>query len=207
MIGVLISFLGVIYLILKGNLSDFRDIEFTWGDILFLTAAMFFGLQNVWVKKYGGQISNRNFTFLTNLMCMLSFLVLLSLVGIEPITVHPSSFWLSVTGIGFLETALAYLLWNSGIQLTSANQAGIFVNMVPLSAALFSILFGETLYGYHFISGVFIIVGALIIMTTLESPIKLKNNKWNLNVYPDMRWNGLTLFKIIFAHPWLKALS
>ena len=92
MIGVLISFLGVIYLILKGNLSDFRDIEFTWGDILFLTAAMFFGLQNVWVKKYGGQISNRNFTFLTNLMCMLSFLVLLSLVGIEPITVHPSSF-------------------------------------------------------------------------------------------------------------------
>ena len=52
MIGVLISFLGVIYLILKGNLSDFRDIEFTWGDILFLTAAMFFGLQNVWVKKY-----------------------------------------------------------------------------------------------------------------------------------------------------------
>jgi len=48
--------------------------------------------------------------------------------------------------------------------------------MVPLSAALFSILFGETLYGYHFISGVFIILGALI-MTTLESPIKLKNNK------------------------------
>ena len=103
--------------------------------------------------------------------------MLLPLVGIEPITVHPSSFGLSITGIGFLGTALAYFLWNAGIHLTSANHAGIFINMVPLSAASFSILFGETLYGYHFISGVFIIVGALVIMTTLESPIKLNYNK------------------------------
>jgi len=167
-IGVAISFLGVIYLVLKGNLSGFRDIEFSWGDILLLTASMFFALQNVWVKKYSGKISNRNFTFLTNLMCMLSFLVLLPFLGIESVTSHSLSFWLSAVGIGFLGTALAYFLWNAGIQLTSANKAGIFINVVPLSAALFSILFGETLYAYHFISGLFIIVGVAIIMAKLR---------------------------------------
>ena len=168
-IGVLISFIGVIYLILKGNLSGFRDIEFSWGDILLLTSSMFFALQNVWVKKYSGHISNRNFTFLTNLLCMLSFLILLPFIGIEPITTHSFSFWFAALGIGFLGTALAYFLWNAGIQLTGANQAGIFINVVPLSAALFAILFGETLYGYHLISGLFIILGVVIIVTNVET--------------------------------------
>ncbi len=164
LVGVLISFLGVIYLILKGNIGDLKSIEFSWGDILLLCSATFFALQNVWSKKYGGSLSNINFTFFTNLFCLLSFIILLPFIGMETVTEYSLSFWLSSIGIGLLGTAIAYYLWNTGIQLTSANQAGIFINVVPLSAALFSIVFGEELYFYHLISGIFIILGVLIIM-------------------------------------------
>lgn len=161
-IGVIISLLGVLYLILKGNISSFEEIEFNGSDLLFLVSVTFFALQNVFVKKYGGKISNKSFTFLTNLLCMLSFMVLLPFLGMASITDHSLAFWLSAIGIGIFGTAIAYLLWNAGIKLTSANQAGIFINVVPLSTALFSIIIGETLYSYHLISGVFIILGILI---------------------------------------------
>ena len=164
LVGVFISFIGVFYLILKGNLSAFSEIEFSWSDLLLLTGGSFFAIQNVWVKKYGGQLSNTNFTFFTNLFCMLSFMLLLPLFGMNTVTTYSTYFWLAAIGIGFFGTSVAYYLWNAGIQLTSANQAGIFINVVTLFAAFFSVIFGETLYSYHLISGVFVIIGVLIIM-------------------------------------------
>jgi len=161
-IGVGISLLGVLYLILKGNIGSFSEIEFNVSDLLFIVSVTFFALQNVFVKKYGGKISNRNFTFLTNLLCMLSFLVLLPFLGVGDIANYSLMFWLSAIGIGVFGTAIAYFLWNAGIKLTSANQAGIFINVVPLSTAMFSIILGEKMFSYHLISGIFIVLGILV---------------------------------------------
>ena len=164
LLGVFISFLGVLYLILKGNIFDFTGFEFSWGDILLILAVNFFALQNVLSKKYGSEMSNMNFTFFTNLFCLLGFLVVLPFVTEIGLPSFSSTFWLAAVGIGVFGTGVAYLLWNIGIQLTSANQAGIFINVVPLSAAAFSLVFGETLYSYHFISGVVIVLGVFILM-------------------------------------------
>ena len=163
-LGVSISFLGVLYLILQGNIGDFASIEFSWGDILLFGAANFFALQNVWSKKYGAQLSNIDFTFFTNLFCLLSFLLLVPFFGELTITSYSSSFWLAAMGIGGLGTSMAYFLWNKGIQMTDANQAGIFINLVPLSTAIFSMILGEELFGYHLISGVLIVIGVVFIM-------------------------------------------
>jgi len=164
LVGVVISFLGVIYLLLKGNVRSFDALEFSWSDLLLLGAATVFALQNVWVKIYGGDLSNKDFTFLTNLFCMLSFLFLLPFVGVETVSEYSSTFWLAAIGIGCFGTSLAYYLWNAGIQLTSPAQAGIFINVVPLSTAFFSVAFGEVLLDYHLVSGILIILGVLIIM-------------------------------------------
>ena len=162
LLGVSISIIGVLYLILKGNIESLMQIEFSTSDILLFLSSSFFALQNVWVKKYAGNMSNKNFTFLTNLLCMLSFLFLLPFFGMENVMNYSSSFWLSAIGIGVFGTTVAYLLWNTGIKLTSANQAGIFINVVSLSTAIFSIILGEQLYSYHLISGLLIVIGVFV---------------------------------------------
>ncbi len=162
LLGVGISLIGVLYLILKGNFSSLAQIEFSKSDLLLLVSSSFFALQNVWVKKYAGVISNRNFTFLTNLICMLSFLLILPFIGMEPVLSHSAVFWLSAIGIGFFGTAVAYFLWNAGIKLTSANQAGVFINVVPFSTAIFSVILGEQLFSYHLISGICIVLGIFV---------------------------------------------
>lgn len=161
-IGVIIAFLGVTYLILKGNITSISNIQFNYGDILILIANVFFALHHVWVKKYGTTISNLNFTLLTSICCLIGFFILLPINGMEIVTTHTTNFWGAVFGIGCLGTALAYFLWQKGVQIMGADKAGIYMNIVPLSAALFAILFKENLYIYHLIGGLLIVIGLFI---------------------------------------------
>ena len=161
-IGIIIAFFGVSYLILKGNLTNLGNIEFNYGDILILIANIFFALHHVWVKKYATTISSLNFTLLTSFCCLVGFLILLPISGMETITTHTSNFWVAVFGIGCLGTSLAYFLWQKGVQVTGADKAGIYMNVVPLSAALFAILFKEYLHNYHLVGGLCIVAGLFI---------------------------------------------
>lgn len=78
------------------------------------------------------------------------------------VTTHTFHFWMSILGIGCLGTALAYFLWQKGVQVKGADKAGVYMNIIPLSAALFAIFFNEYLGSFHLIGGLFIVTGLLI---------------------------------------------
>ncbi len=161
-LGAFISIFGVLFLILKGNLLGINALDFNKGDLLLVLCTLLFALQNVWVKKYGSDMSNRNFTFFTNLLACLCFALVMPFVGMESLSSLSGKFWFSAIGIGVFGTAVAYFLWNEGIKRSSPNQAGIMVNVVPLSAATVSVFLGEELRFYHFISAILIILGLLV---------------------------------------------
>jgi len=162
LVGVVIAFFGVIYLILRGEIANLYHLQFNYGDILIFIANIFFALHHVWVKKYSANISSLNFTILTSLFCLVGFIMSTPVYGMENISTHSLNFWMAVFGIGCLGTALAYYMWQKGVQITGADYAGIFMNIVPLSAATFALFFNESLYLYHLIGGLFIIIGLLI---------------------------------------------
>ena len=161
-IGILISFIGVAYLLLKGDLSNLFELAFSYGDILILIANLLFALNHIWVKKYSVNISTMDFTIFTNLFCFLGFLLLLPISGMENIMTHTPGFWYAVIGIGCFGTGIAYYTWNNGIKLSGADRAGVFMNIVPLSTAVFSVFFNESLYLYHLISGIIILMGLYV---------------------------------------------
>lgn len=158
-LGILLAFMGVLYLLSKGDFSSLQNIQFSKGDMLIFIANAVFALHHVWVKKYAFNISNRQFTLLTNVLCLLCFILFLPFIPTGNLTTYPSNFWLAALGIGALGTALAFFFWNSGVQKIGANQAGIFMNIVPLSAAFLAIFFGESLYYYHLWSALLILGG------------------------------------------------
>lgn len=74
----------------------------------------------------------------------------------------PMDVWMSVIGLGVLCTALAFVLWNWGLERTSAARGGLFLNIEPAVGALL----GIGLLGDPFGAGV-ILGGALIIGAAL----------------------------------------
>ncbi len=168
LLGIFIAFLGAIYLIIKGNITDLANLEFNKGDILIFIANIFFALHHVWVKKFAGNFSSINFTLLTGLCCLVGFSLLLPVTGMAAVLTHSTPFWMAVFGIGCMGTALAYFLWQKGVHIVGADKAGIYMNVVPLSAAVLTFFFNENLYLYHLIGGLLIVTGLLI--TRMDKP-------------------------------------
>jgi drug/metabolite transporter (DMT)-like permease len=92
----------------------------------------------------------------------MGFIFFLPIIGIKVPNLLQIDFWLSAIGIGVLGTGVAYLFWNLGIQKKGAANAGLYMNFVPLAAAIFGLFFGERLENYHLISSFFILYGIYI---------------------------------------------
>jgi len=160
-LGMFVAVLGVLFLLSKGQMENLFTLAWSKGDLLIVGANIVFALQNIWVRKYGSAFPNISFTLATNALCLLGFILLLPFVGERGIQGGDLQFWLAVIGIGVLGTGLAYLLWNEGIKRRGAHEAGLFMNVVPLAAALFAVFFGEQLHLYHLTSGGIIMMGVL----------------------------------------------
>lgn len=171
-IGMFLALAGVIFLLLKGNVSEILNMKLNKGDINIMICSVFFALHHVWVKKFSNaSITNSQFSLMTAITCFISISLLLGVtsVGITApqyfsnIMNHSSNFWLSALGIGALGTGLAYWFWYKGIKDSSAATASVFINIVPLSTAFFHVIFGSKLEYFHIVSGLIVISGILLI--------------------------------------------
>lgn len=161
-LGIIISIIGVFYLLCRGDFAMLRQLQLSKGDILIFIANVLFALHHIWVKMYAKGLSNKHFTLLTNTICLASFLIAYLVTTPSFSVNYSSAYWLSAIGIGSFGTAVAYLSWNRGIAQVGATRASIFLNFVPLATAVAAIFLGQPLALYHIISGVIIISGLLI---------------------------------------------
>lgn len=161
-LGIVVAFLGVAFLILKGNLSSISQLSFNQGDGWIMLANTIFALQHIWIKKYGSNLRNSHLTLVTNFFCLCGFVLVLPVFGLGQFTNYPANFWLASIGIGVIGTAIAYYFWNVGVKHVGPAKAGVFMNVVPLAAGLTSFAFGQSIQIIHLISGLIIITGIII---------------------------------------------
>lgn len=80
--------------------------------------------------------------------------------------------WSALVYIVVVATVLAFLLWLIGLRQVGAAHSTIFLNLIPLSAILFSaLLLGETIHWRQWVGGGMIVAGAWII-TLLQRDIE-----------------------------------
>ncbi len=156
--GISIAFLGVLILLLKGDLLAITEFHFTRGDGLIGLANIVFAFNHVMVKKYSSQIDSNILTTFSTIACFLAFAILVSFTSDISFNLS-ATYWLSALGMGVLGTSLAFLFWNYAVFRTGATQASIFINVVPISTAIFSVILGEPLHYYHFLSAIIVILG------------------------------------------------
>ncbi len=161
--GIALSFLGIIGVISKGDLSILKTLNFVPGDLLILLATILFGFFNVYTRKYLSKVSPVLTTTVITSIAALMFIVLI-LFNPEPlpITSLPPLVWYSIAGMSIFGSVIAYIFWNRGLNHLGADKTSVFMNLVPLSAALISVLIGESLTMGQLIGGAFIITGVVI---------------------------------------------
>jgi drug/metabolite transporter (DMT)-like permease len=161
--GIVISLIGVLTIILRGDVSALAGVRLNRGDMMFAGSLSSFGL-------YSALMTRRPVTHQLSLICFTT--------GCGAILLLPFSIWEYTTGLVLKPDALtiatlvyvvvfastlAYLFFNRGIALIGPNRAAPFLHLVPVfGSALAILLLGEELRLFHLVGYALVLAGVII---------------------------------------------
>lgn len=158
--GILVSLLGVLVIILRGDLAALAAIQVNSGDISFAGALFVFGLYSALMPKRPKINPLSLIAFTTG--C--GALMLIPLVAWEASTGNTLTFdTLTVATIVFVvlfPSTLAYIFFNRAIELIGPNRAAPFFHLVPVFGSIMAIvLLGEKPELFHLVGYVLVLAG------------------------------------------------
>ncbi|NUF48486.1 DMT family transporter [Gilliamella sp. ESL0250] len=165
-LGVLFSTIGVIYLILQGNLTNLTELSnINKGDLWAMASALSWACYSAFLRLKDKSISGNAFVTISAVLGSAMLLpIALVYFYCYPVSnlAHYTTpdFLLGLLYIAIFASWLSYLFWNKGIVEIGATRGQIYTHIIPLSAGIFSIVFLHTAVAYfHLVSIVFIVIG------------------------------------------------
>jgi drug/metabolite transporter (DMT)-like permease len=161
--GIVLSLTGVLVILLHGDLTTLKSIEFNKGDIIFMVALVIFGLYSVLSLKRPNihGLSFVGFTFGCGAVCLIPLLVRELLT--RPMMQLDTTNLLTLFYVAVFPSTLAYLCFNRGVQLIGANRAAPFFHVVPVFGSVMAIVFlGEHPQLFHLIGFALVLTGVFV---------------------------------------------
>lgn len=162
-VAAVLSFIGLAFILSKGNIESFSQLSFNSGDLLILGSIVFWAVYSISAKLAMAKASPLVVTALG---------VLLSTVIVFPLGIYEASYVIppiltkeaimAVVFIGIGPTVMSLLFWNKGVMLIGPAKSALVLNMVPLYVIIFSsLLLDEELFLYQIIGMVLIVGGSI----------------------------------------------
>ena len=173
--GIFLSLFGAICIVLKGNIMNLFNLNFTPGDIWMFIAVFSWGLYSVLLKKI-----DTNLTQLATLEVM----IIIGLIFISPFYFFESlnegffpnksiDFYM-ILYVAIFAGIISFFCWNKGVSIIGANRASLFLHLIPVFSSIWAISFLDEHFSfYHLFGAIFIVFG--IILSNFK-----KNNEKNI---------------------------
>ncbi len=159
--GVILSLLGVLFIITKSDLEVIKNLDFNRGDLIMASGMFAWALYSALLKKKTYEISQ---------MALLEVVIITGLVFLIPIYILEFNFGnqiiigkpfiLTLSYVVIFPGLASFFFWIKGIAIIGANRAGVFLHLMPVFGSIMAIiLFKEKFMIYHLLGAIFIIVG------------------------------------------------
>ncbi len=173
--GLVIAFLGVLVVVSQGDYERVILLSFNYGDIVMLCACFFYSGFTLGLKKKPiiDPIILMTYFSLSALIFSLPLLITEYYLGSTRLPTTRIA-WLTILYIAFVPSFLAQVFFIRGVELIGASKAGLFINFLPIFAAILGVLLlGERLYVYHLISLFIVLLGVYIFMVIGDKEKKI----------------------------------
>ena len=169
-LGVVVSTLGALAIILRGDLAILWQLDFNRSDLWILLASTLWAAYSVLLKRKPAELGVMALTtavVVTGALMMAPlYLWEMSRGDFVPLTPE------SLAALGYVSLfagVLAYIAWNRGVGMVGPSKAGLFLHLLPIYGALLAaLILGEVLRTYHFAGFGLILTGLLL--TTRYGP-------------------------------------
>ena len=161
--GVVLCVIGAGVVVLKGSWQALIDMALVQGDLLMIVAVVLYALYSALLVKRPNihPLSVLVYTFGLGTLGLLPFYCWeISTAGTFALTPGVIG---SIAYVAIFPSIVAYFCWNRGVAVIGANHTGLFINLIPVFAAILAIVFlGETLHAYH-LAGMGLIVAGFVL--------------------------------------------
>lgn len=171
-IGMLVSLVGVIFVLTGGSLYKLGSISL--GDLLVLGGNVCWALYGVLGRRYvkdSTPLGTSAITMVMGALCLLPFANAHHVVASGGIVTQA---WLAIVFMAVCGSVLSYLWWNRGIAHIGANRTSIFFNLVPVATMGIASFTGESIIAAQLMGAVLVIIG--VVLTTFSSQKSLKTS-------------------------------
>ncbi|KOP73988.1 Permease of the drug/metabolite transporter (DMT) superfamily [Priestia megaterium] len=162
-ISICLATIGVLLIVGNGHINMSSQL----GGISLLMAALTWALMSILIKCVPNSYSP---VVITTYSILVAILVLTPFVYKGLGEIHISKLADPTIGggllyLGIVSTALAFILWNRGLQLLNASSGGLFFFFQPLVGTLLGwLLLGESIGGTFWIGSFLILSGVLLVI-------------------------------------------
>ena len=159
----MLSLAGVLVILLHGDLTTLKNIDFNKGDLIFIVALAIFALYSVLSLKRPAihGLSFVAFTFGAGAACLIPLFIWELFT--RPLMAIDTANLLTLFYVALFPSTLAYLCFNRGVQLIGANRAAPFFHVVPVFGTVMSIVFlGEHPQVFHFLGFALVLTGVFV---------------------------------------------
>jgi len=164
LVGIIISFAGLILLVSKGNLSSL-DIINNKGDVLIISSSLTWAVYSMASKK-----ATLNYSPVMTTL----YLFILVAILISPFAINKENIaaavnlslggWSAILFLGILCSGVAYVLWAQALTEMSASRVGAYLYIEPFVTFFGSwILLDEQITFLMLVSGMIIIGGVVLV--------------------------------------------
>lgn len=160
-LGVFLSLIGVVGIVIRGELAVLLQLAFNRGDLWILIGISLWVIYTIFLRWRPQTLDPLAFLWLIGtigLIAITPFYAYEVASGRHIVATPESISVLLYTGL--FPSILAFVFWNYGVKQIGPNRASLFLHLVPVFGSIVSIVFlGERLFLFHLIGILFIFVG------------------------------------------------
>jgi drug/metabolite transporter (DMT)-like permease len=158
--GVFITVSGVVIVAFKGDLSQIGELVLNHGDLLILAACFLYAAYTTGLRKRPNVSALGLFTVLAGVAFIVSLPFSISEYAMGASYWPSTQGWVVVVLVTVFPSFLAQIFFIQGVEALGPNRAGVFINLVPVFAAIFAVvILGEPFELFHGMALVLVLGG------------------------------------------------
>lgn len=148
--GLVATLVGVVVIASRGDPEVLRRLAFNVGDVGIFVATLLYSGYTIALRRRPAVSPLTFFAAMAGAALATSVPLLIWEIATGSVRWPTATGWAITLFVGFMPSLAAQLLFMRGVELIGPNRAGVFMNLVPVFAALLGVaVLGETFAPYH----------------------------------------------------------
>ena len=162
--GIVISAVGVVAIVTRGDPTALAELRFNQGDIAFFVALSIYALYTAALRSRPAISAVSLIAVTTGWGAAMHIPAWLFEFAVQGRTITPDPVaWFALGYVVLFPSVIAYFAYNRGVDLVGANRAAPAYFLFPVYGAILSITFlGETIQGYHLVGSALVLAGVAV---------------------------------------------